>query len=965
MQIGIKNKRQRGITIKEQRGITTKEQSGITIKEQSRIKNKPHQQIRILLTTILFSALLTGCGNPTTEPRPASEFLYADTAELRAKQLSNISYDLAITLDAESDTFTGVTEIAFDLVPNNSADLTIDLDQGTVASITRDGQSIDYDYEKWFIRIPASELTPGRNKLVIAYEHPYSSDGSGLYRFVDPADNEVYLYTDFEPYDAHRLFPHFDQPDLKATYKLQVTAPAQWQVISATRETAITKGPTKANNNNGSNNIWTFPESAKFSSYIFSLHAGNYAVWEDQFEDIPLRLFARQSLSPHVVIDEWFTPTKQSFGFFNQYFDVRYPFGKYDQVIVPDFNAGAMENVAAVTFSERYIERGNKSTSSKMRLANVIAHEMAHMWFGDLVTMRWWNGLWLNESFATYMANLAISEASDFDDAWDVFYAGRKQWAYRTDDSVNTHAIELPVDSTGAAMANFDGITYGKGASVLKQLPFYLGEENFRQGVSNYLKKFAYQNTDLDDFMGELGNAAGIDMTQWTQDWLYTAGLNSIKVDYECSDNKITALNINQTAPEGYPTLRQQTVQVGLYNMRDGALRLANAVPVTYAGATTPVVDAIGLSCPDLVYPNEADWGYVKVDLDPKSLASAKQHINAIESSTMRLMLWQSLIDSVSDANLSALDFVEFAKANIATETDYNVAKAIGTGLGRSLDYLSAATRLGVNDYSALHREIEDLYLALLTTAAPGSDLQKYWYDNYVSLSQNDSLSQDNSLSQNDSLSQSQSPAGNKEQGASNKEQGASITEQTHLGNLQAILNGSLSFDGLEIDQDKRWTIVAKLNRYQHQNYKALTTAESQRDNSDLGVNYAIYSEVLRPDPEVKAKWFEVVINNPDKLKLATLRYIMAGLFPAEQLALEQPFKERILAQIPLLNAGEDLGLTRYYVNYLLPTECTAANETKLAQLVIEYSTMQPRIVKAVKGTHQQVQRCIAALELL
>ena len=199
MQIGIKNKRQRGITIKEQRGITTKEQSGITIKEQSRIKNKPHQQIRILLTTILFSALLTGCGNPTTEPRPASEFLYADTAELRAKQLSNISYDLAITLDAESDTFTGVTEIAFDLVPNNSADLTIDLDQGTVASITRDGQSIDYDYEKWFIRIPASELTPGRNKLVIAYEHPYSSDGSGLYRFVDPADNEVYLYTDFEP----------------------------------------------------------------------------------------------------------------------------------------------------------------------------------------------------------------------------------------------------------------------------------------------------------------------------------------------------------------------------------------------------------------------------------------------------------------------------------------------------------------------------------------------------------------------------------------------------------------------------------------------------------------------------------------------------------------------------------------------------------------------------------------------
>lgn len=849
--------------------------------------------------------------------RQASESLNAVYAEMRAKQVSNVSYNLTVNIDNKSENFSGVSTLNFELKKNNINDLTIDFDEGTVSSLQVNGKPAEFSYDKWFITVPASALSVGQNIIEVAYQRPYATDGSGLHRFVDPENGEVYLYTDFEPYDANRLFPHFDQPDLKATYTLSVNAPTHWQIISATRETSIEE--------NGDTKHWVFPTSAKFSSYVFSLHAGNYAVWEDSFEDIPLRLFARQSLAEYVNTQEWFKPTKQSFAFFNQYFDVRYPFVKYDQIVAPDFNAGAMENVAAVTFNEGYIARGEKSTQAKMRLANVIAHEMAHMWFGDLVTMRWWNGLWLNESFATYMANLAIAQASDFENTWEVFYSGTKQWAYRSDDSVNTHAIELPVASTGEALSNFDGITYGKGASVLKQLPYYLGEENFRVGVSNYLKKFSYKNTDLDDFIGELGKAANKDMSQWTQDWLYNAGLNTIKVNYQCTADKISQFAITQSAPEGYPTLREQRVQIGLYNIKDNAVTLSSATPIMYQGAHTEISAVIGKDCPDLVYPNEADWGYVKVDLDDKSLNAVQKYINAIDNTTMRLMLWQSLSDSVNDANLSAEDFVNFAITNIAGEKDFNVVRKIAGSLTSALGYLTTATRLKQKDYSALYREVESLYLSLLQNAEAGSDLQKFWYSRYVNVAK---------------------------------------TSQ-HLTNLQNILLGEMSFDSLTIDQDKRWTLIAKMNRYQHGNYQALLVAEQAKDNSDTGVKNAIYAEVLRPVADIKEKWFNIVLNNPEKLKLSTLRYIMWGLFPVEQQALAAPYKAKILAHIPKLNEGSDLSLLESFTSSLLPAQCTAESEQELAALITAYSEMKPQALKSVKATHQEIGRCIKALKLL
>src|SRR6185312_5421090 len=377
-----------------------------------------------------------------------------------------------------------------------------------------------------FFALPKDALRAGENVVEVSFTHPYSVDGSGLYRFQDPEDERVYLYSNFEPYAAHRLFPCFDQPDLKATYALSVDAPAAWTVVSTSRERGIEAS--------GRRRVWTFEKTPRLSTYVFSVHAGPYHVWTSTAGAIPLRLFARESLARYVDADEWLDVTRRGLDFYGQYFDLPYPFRKYDQLIVPDFNEGAMENVGAVTFGERYVSRSTQTLDEREEAADTILHEMAHMWFGDLVTMKWWDGLWLNESFATYMAALSRARATRYTRAWQTFFGDMKEWAYREDQRETTHPIEAVVPDTGEAFANFDGITYGKGASVLKQLAFLLGENEFRDGVRRYLKDHAYGNTEESDFFGAMTRASGQDLSAWRKDWLDAAGVNTVRADYAC-----------------------------------------------------------------------------------------------------------------------------------------------------------------------------------------------------------------------------------------------------------------------------------------------------------------------------------------------------------------------------------------------------------------------------------------------
>jgi len=851
----------------------------------------------------------------TVLQREPNEALSVEYAEQRKEQISNVDYTLDFDLSKQGDLFDGKTLVEFNLNTNINAPITLDFDSGKVKSVKVNQKLVVVDYTKWFIEIPIEHFKGGRNQIEISYTRAYSKDGSGLHKFTDPEDGSVYLYTELEPYDANKVFPHFDQPNLKASYKLTVKTSKSWQVIANMREDNI--------ENHDDFQTWDFPKSMRFSTYIFALHAGNYIKWEDKAGDVPLRLFARKSLAQYVKTEDWFVPTQKAFKFFNGYFEIDYPFHKYDQIIVPDYNSGAMENVAAVTFNESYVSRGVKSISSRRGLANTIAHELAHMWFGDLVTMNWWDGLWLNESFATFMANLALDKTGQFENVWQNYYSGTKQWAYSTDDSVTTHPIQLPVANTTEAFSNFDGITYGKGGSVLKQLWYYLGEENFRKGVSHYLKKYAYQNTELDDFISSLEQVSGFDLEQWTQQWLYQSGLNSLEANYQCKDNLIESFSLIQKAPKYNDTLRSQKVKVALFSSNDNILKLEHTEEVVYSGAETNITQLKGLACPSLVYPNQEDYGYVKVLLDPKSRLTLLNSINSIEHTYARLMMWQSLIDGVNDAKYPLNEFIDFAVKNLAEETDDTIVRKVSGSLNAATSTLFSIKRSGKPTQKYFDK-IERFMWTMLRQSKPNSEQQKQWYRMYIS----------------------------------------NVFSDKHFIKIQNILDGILNIDGIDIDQDKRWTIVNRLNWRAFGDYEKRLDSEKLRDQSDSGLLNAIGTEAIRPNAATKKKWFDIIQNHSKNLKLVEKEEIMYSLFPGTQYKLQRPYLEEIFKTVPVLNKDADLRYLTSYVDAFIPTECTKESVKRLEGLLREYQTLKFPVVRALKNMHEYDERCVKKVEL-
>ncbi|WP_295802512.1 aminopeptidase N [uncultured Microbulbifer sp.] len=871
---------------------------------------------RTLLATVVGGLLATGAvaaqdkgATDGIVARAATSSLTAEYAALRRQQIADVDYRVAVTLDNQSESFDGevvaTTRIARDL----QQPLTIDFAGGKVKAVSVDGSAVPFEYNDHFISIAPQHLGKGEHRIAIEYSHPYSSDGSGLHRFKDPEDGSVYLYTHFEPYKANRFFPHFDQPDLKARYTVEVTAPADWQVVTAARED-------KVDTLKNGFKVWHFPQTKKFSSYIFPLHAGPFVVWENDADGIPLRLFARKTLAEHVKPEDWFKFTRESFAFYQKYFDIPYAFGKYDQLIVPDFTIGAMENVGAVTFNENYVARGDKTQAQRQRLANVIAHEMAHMWFGDLVTMKWWNGLWLKESFATYMASLALAENSEFGDVWQNFYLGTKQWAYGSDQLPTTHPIEVLVPNTDEAFSNFDGITYGKGGSVLKQLPFYLGTDAFREGVSDYLKSYSYGNAELQDFMGSLGKAADKNLADWTQKWLYQAGLNTISASFECSNDRISELTIQQAAPVQYPQLREQRVQLGIYQMQGDSMARVAKVPVTYSGASTEVKNAEGMPCPQILNLNDEDWGYVKTRLDDASVAQAKQHINQIDSAFTRLMLWQSLFDAVTDAQMPLSDWIDFALQNAGEEQDINVIRLISSRLQAANAYLHRI-ELPAAEREKLQGDIEAFVWQQLNRAPAGSDTQKTWFGTFAEVAHSEAA----------------------------------------LQHAQQMLAGELTIEGLELDQDRRWPLIILLNRHLFGNYEKLVADQLKADNSARAQNAAISARAIRPTGKAKREWLHNILNKRDEYKLSQIRAAASHMFPADQLALYRQFSDKLFAAVPAVSATADTLYNKAYA-MLFPVVCSKAEIDQYSRALEKNSDLMPALGRVLKDRKQQSTWC-------
>ncbi|MTV37636.1 aminopeptidase N [Duganella radicis] len=843
-------------------------------------------------------------------PRAENAYLSQQDAAARAARVSNVDYTLDFTLTGK-ESFSGTTTLSFDLSDASQA-LTIDLDKAGITSLTVNGKTVAPQYNQWFITLAAQDLVAGRNTVTIAYTRLHSTNGEGLHRMVDPVDGRVYTYSHFEPAAAHQMFPVFDQPDLKGTYQITVSTPADWVVSSTMRETSV--------QDVDGGKRWSFPRSKKLSPYNFSMHAGPYKVWEDNSGKYPMRLFARQSVAAQVSPQDWFKYTRQGLGFFDQYFGIPYQFEKYDQLLVPDFLYGAMENAAAITFAEgRFLHKEEMTAAQKQSLAGVIMHEMAHQWFGDLVTMKWWNGLWLNESFASFMGTLATAESTEFTNAWQGFYSGGKQSAYVQDQRVTTHAIETPVASTANAFDNIDAITYSKGASTLKQLRHLLGEEVFRQGVHNYLVKYQYRNATLDDFIGSLAEAAQRDLGGWTREWLYEAGVNTIAADFSCKAGKVSSFTLRQSAASpALPTLREQRVRIALFQQGAHGLALSKNVAVTYKGAATAVPELQGAACPDLVYPNYQDWGFAQVRLDKKSFATAQSSLSKVDDPLLRSMLWQSLWDSVRAAQLPLNDFLKTVLANAPAERDYTLLGDIVDKVRSAKGYLDA---MGPSSYSGkVGVQLEQMAFKATQAASADKNFQRRWFSAYLNVAS--------------------SPAA--------------------LGQLADILNGKLVVPGLNVSQDVRWEIIGRLNRYAYPGSTELLAAEQQRDQSDSGQQAAIAATVVRPDAKVKAEWLGTIANLQTRLPFSKVRTAMNYLYPAEQGALNEQSAAQRLGGLGVVDQQAGPVYMRAFGAAMIPATCTPASVERLAAAIVKLPDLSTGTKRSLLVTKQEDERCVA-----
>lgn len=764
-------------------------------------------------------------------------------AQERAAIVSVHNYDVTLDLTTGPELFAATTTVTFAATPGAST--FIDAITRTVHSVTLNGVALDPAVVSDGIRIQLDDLA-AENELTVVADAIYTNTGEGLHRFVDPVDNEVYLYSQFEVPDSRRVFAVFEQPNLKATFTFTVTAPEAWQVIS----NSTTPEPTPAGDGKAT---WAFAPTHTISSYITALVAGPYAVVRSELTSsdgriIPLGVFSRKSLSEYLDADYIIEKTTQGFAYFEEKFGFPYPFDKYDQMFVPEFNAGAMENAGAVTFTETYIFRSKVTDAIKERRVVTILHELAHMWFGDLVTMTWWNDLWLNESFAEWASTIATAEATEWHEAWTTFAVMEKSWAYKQDQLPSTHPVVATIRDLDDVLVNFDGITYAKGGSVLKQLAAWVGIEAFFTGVGSYFQKHQWGNTELRDLLVELEAASGRDLTEWAQLWLETAGVNTLRPEITVdAEGTITGFAVLQTATADYPTIRPHRLAIGFYN-RDAAAKLVRThrVELDVDGARTDVAELVGQARPDLVLLNDDDLTYAKVRLDEASQAVALQHLAAIESPLARAIVWGSVWDATRDAETSARDFVRLVLNNVETETESTTLRTV---VGQLV--LTASSYVAEEHRAQVTTEVADGLWALAAGAAAGSDAQFQFVKFFASVAE---------------------------------------TEE-QLAHIAGLRSGAETLAGLTIDTDLAWELLIALVA----GGKAVAAeidAALASDNTATGAQSAALARAAVPTAEAKlAAWSSLI--DVDTAATTIVRTTAAGFLRVNDPSLLAPFQEK------------------------------------------------------------------------
>ncbi|MGW6598422.1 aminopeptidase N [Streptomyces sp. NPDC055036] len=780
--------------------------------------------------------------------------LTREEAQRRARLLTVDSYEIDLDLSGaqEGGTYRSVTTVRF-LSAEAGAETFIDLVAPAVHEVVLNGTALDVAAVFRDSRIALAHLHEGPNELTVVADCAYTNTGEGLHRFVDPVDEQAYLYTQFEVPDARRVFASFEQPDLKATFQFTVKAPEGWTVVS--------NSPTPE----PKDHVWVFEPTPRISSYITALIVGPYhsvhSSYEKDGQSVPLGVYCRPSLAEYLDSDAIFEVTRQGFDWFQEKFAYDYPFAKYDQLFVPEFNAGAMENAGAVTIRDQYVFRSKVTDAAYETRAETILHELAHMWFGDLVTMEWWNDLWLNESFATYtsIACQAYAPGSKWPHSWTTFANSMKTWAYRQDQLPSTHPIMADIRDLDDVLVNFDGITYAKGASVLKQLVAYVGQDEFFSGVQAYFKAHAFGNTQLSDLLGALEKTSGRDLKTWSTAWLETAGINILRPEIELdASGHVASLAVRQEAPalpagaKGEPVLRPHRIAIGCYDLDgNGKLVRTSRIELDVDGELTEVPFPADTPRPAVILLNDDDLSYAKVRLDEESLRVVTEHLGDFEESLPRALCWASAWDMTRDGELATRDYLELVLSGIAKESDIGVVQSLHRQVKLALDlYAAPAWReAGLTRWT-------DATLAHLRAAEPGGDHQLAWARAFA----------------------------------------ATARTPQQLDLLQGLLDGTETVEGLTVDTELRWAFVQRLAAVGLHDDEEIS-AEYERDRTAAGERHAAAARSARPLAEAKAEAWASVVES-DKLPNALQEAVISGFVQTDQRELLAPYAEKFFAAV-------------------------------------------------------------------
>jgi aminopeptidase N len=821
----------------------------------------------------------------------------------RSRLLRIDSYRVELDLTGDRPTFSSATTVSFRCT-TPGAPTFIDLTAVAVGEITLNGAKIEpgnFDGD----RIRLQDL--GReNELRVAAECSYSLSGEGLHRFTDPVDGAVYLYSNLETSNAHRVYACFDQPDLKASYELSVLAPPGWEVISnmAPDVAGAAAGPARR---------WHFPASPTMSTYVTAIAAGPYHVARAEHDGIDLGIGCRQSLARYLDPDEIFEVTRNGFGYFHEAFGVRYQFGKYDQLFVPEFKAGAMENVGCVMIREDYVFRSRVTESRREVRAQTILHEMAHMWFGNLVTMRWWDDLWLSESFATWAGTAAQAEATRWREAWTTFAQFWKALAYQQDQLSSTHPISADIPDVQAVEVNFDGITYAKGAAVLRQLVAYVGRDNFLDGVRGYLAKHSFGNASLSDLLMALEEASGRDLATWSRAWLETAGVNTLAPSFATgADGRFTSFAVVQGAPVFHPVLRPHRVAIGLYDRDGGRLTRRLRVEADLSGERTWIPELVGERRPELVMVNDDDLSYAKMTLDDRSLRTLTTGgIGEFTDSLPASLCWAATWEMCRDAEMRARDYVRLVLSGVDSVRDIMVRQIILRQAAEAARRFAdpAWRREGLALTSTTVRQ-------LLETAAPGSDFQLAYAQAFGGV--------------------------------------ASSAEDLDL--LAGLLDGARSVEGLPIDTELRWRFLHRLVSRGLAG-PAEISAELARDSTDVGQRYAATCRAAIPEPIAKeVAWTEITSGD---LSAAALRAALTGFQDLDQEGLLAPYAARFFDVVAAIWQEWTPTMAQQFVQAAYPISVITHEAIDAADSFIENANPAPALRRLLAEGRDDTERAL------